>query len=277
MYPLLRQNLKQRMHSSVENRVFAKVGALFGKEKYQFLSFISCMLLTMYAFTLCGCASSNVSRDVTANIDQGVENTRKMVDNATSGNIADTYQNTSQRTKGALLGGAAGGLIGAVSSNIGVFPGIAVGAILGATYGAYIDSNASVEDQLQNRGATIVVLGDQILIVIPSSRIFEYRSARIKPDAYSTLNLANQYINSYTKMLVKVAAYTDCIGPEDVDLALSQEQSERLAKFFVASGMDARVLYAVGYGGTHLVQRRNQDWDGSDNNRIEITLEKLYV
>lgn len=270
MYPLLRQNLKQRTYNSVENRVFAKVGA-------QFFSSISCIFLTMYALTLCGCASSNVSRDVTSNIDDGVENTRKMVDNATSGSIADSYQNASQRTKGALLGGAAGGLIGAVSSNIGVVPGAAIGAILGASYGAYIDSNASVEDQLQNRGATIVTLGDQILIVIPSSRIFEYRSARIKTDAYSTLGLTTRYINSFTKMLVKVSAYTDCLGPADVDLALSQEQSEKIAKFFVASGMDTRVLYAVGYGGTHLVQRRNPDWDGSDNYRIEITLEKLYV
>lgn len=261
----------------MENLFFAKVGALFGKEKYRFLSFISYMILAMYSLSLCGCASSNVSRDVTSNIDTGVENTRKMVDGATSGSIADSYNNASQTTKGAILGGAAGGVIGAVSSSIGVIPGAAVGAVLGASYGAYIDSNASVEDQLQNRGATIVVLGDQILIVIPSARLFEYTSARIKPDAYSTLNLVVRYINGYTKMLVKISAYTNAVGPQDVDLALSQEQAESVSKFFVASGLDARVLYAVGYGGTHLVQRKSFEWEGSDNYRIEITLEKLYV
>jgi outer membrane protein OmpA-like peptidoglycan-associated protein len=264
------------MYSKVENLVFAKVGALFGKEKYWFLSFVSYMILTMYCLALCGCASSEVSRDVSSNIDQGVENTRKMVDNASSGTIADSYQNASQRAKGAILGGATGGLIGALSSNIGVLPGAAVGAILGASYGAYIDKNASVEDQLQNRGATIVVLGDQILIVLPSSRVFEYRSARIKSDAYSTLNLTARYINSYTKMLVKVSVYTDCAGPADLDLALSQEQADRVSKYLAAAGLDARVLYAMGYGGSHIVQR-SHDWEASDNYRIEITLEKLYV
>lgn len=254
----------------MENLFFARVGALFGKGKYLFLPFI------FFCFILSSCASSNVTRDVTANIDEGVENTRQRVDNATSGNLADSYQNASQATKGAMLGGATGGVIGA-SSSIGFLPGAAVGAVLGASYGAYIDSNASVEDQLQNRGATTVVLGDQMLIVLPSYRIFYPMSARIKPDAFSTLNLVVRYVNSHTKMLVKIAAYTNALGPRDVDLALSQEQAERVSKFLAVSGIDARVLYAVGYGGTHLVRNTSYEWGENDNYRIEITLEKLYV
>ncbi|VVC76689.1 putative lipoprotein YiaD [Aquicella siphonis] len=260
------------MYSKVEKRLFARVGALFSKEKLVFFS-----ILAMSSLVLCGCASSNVSRDVTSNIDDGVDNARNLIDGTTGGNVADSYQNASQRAKGAMLGGAAGGVTGAMSSAIGIVPGAVVGAVLGASYGGYIDNNASVEDQLQNRGATVVVLGDQILIVLPSARIFNPMSSKIKPDAYSTLNLVSKYINSYTKMLVKVAAYTGAFGSNDVNLSLSQEQAESVAKYLSAAGVNARVLYATGYGGTHLVQRNSNTWDGNENYRIEITLEKLYV
>lgn len=260
------------MYNEVENRFLAMVGTLFSKETKYFLS-----LLAMYCFILCGCAYSDVERDVTSNIDKGVETTRVKVDATSSGSIADSYQNASQRTHGALLGGAAGGVTGAFTSGVGFIPGMLVGSVFGASYGAYIDSKASVPDQLQNRGATIVVLGDYVLLVLPSARIFEDMSAKIKPDAYSTLNLAARYINGYTKMLVKISAYTNNMQSGDVALCLSQEQAESVARYFVASGLDARVLYAVGYGGMNPVQRSSYAWKENDNYRIEITLEKQYV
>lgn len=243
--------------------MFAKVGV-----KLLFLIFSSVILF--------GCASSDVSRDVTSNIDVGVQHTKRMVDVSADGSIADSYQNASQRTKVALMGGAAGALTGWVSP-IGIFPGALIGAIIGASYGSYIDQNMSLEDQLRNRGATVVVIGDQILVMIPSSRIFDVRSPRIKQDAYSTLNLVIRYINEYTKMLVKVAAYTDVVGSRDANLSLTQEQAENVSRYLNAGGIDARILYAAGYGGTHLVQRNSYAWDGNDNFRVEITLEKLYV
>jgi outer membrane protein OmpA-like peptidoglycan-associated protein len=85
------------------------------------------------------------------------------------------------------------------------------------------------------------------------------------------------YINRYTKILVKISAYTNALGPKEVDLALSQQQADSISKFLLACGLDARLTYAVGYGGTHLVQKNSYSWGASDNYRIEITLEKLYV
>ncbi len=233
-------------------------------------------------FSLCaclvlsGCASSDVSRDTASNFDKGVQHTKDMVNGAADGNIGDSYQNASQSVKGGIIGGVAGGVAGALTPGVGFLPGTAIGAILGASYGAYIETNSTIEDRLENRGANIIVLGDQILIVIPSARIFNENTANVKPQAYSTFDLLAQYINRYTKMLVKVSAYTDATGSKAVDLALSQQQAERVSKLLAASGIDTRVLYAEGYGGTHLVETSSLTWD-TDNYRIEITLEKLYV
>lgn len=256
----------------MENFFFAKAGTLFGKGKLQFLS-----LIILFCLILSGCASSNVSRSVTSNIDKGVVNAEGLVDGAENSSIADSYQNSSQAAKGALIGGAAGAITGALSSGIGVIAGTATGAILGASYGAYIDANTNLQDQLVNRGATIVVLGDQIMIVIPSARIFNDMTPKIKSSAYSTLNLLTRYVNGFTKMLVKISAYTNDTGSASYDLSLSQQQADAIERFLVATGIDARLLYALGCGGTHLVERNSKVWDDNDNYRIEITLEKLYV
>jgi outer membrane protein OmpA-like peptidoglycan-associated protein len=239
---------------------------------FRFLS-----LSTLFCLIITGCASSAVQRDAAANIDLGVQNAKNLAYNATDGDIGDSYQNSSQTTKGVVFGGAAGAVAGSLTPGIGTIAGTAAGAILGGSYGAYIDSNASLADRLINRGANIVVLGDQILIVIPSARIFESMTADIKTPAYSTLNLVSEYINQFNKILVKVAVYTEDTGSRSVDMGLSQQQANRLAKTFVANGLDARVLYGAGYGGTHLVRKNSLNWDGNDNYRIEITLEKLYV
>src|SRR5262249_10285013 len=112
--------------------------------------------------------------------------------------------------------------------------------------------------------------------VLPSARIFASRSAYIKPEAYSTLYLVTKYINRFTKILVKVAGYTADTASKDVDLSLSKEQADAVSKFLWESGLNVRLLYATGNGGIHLVTKNTFDWD-SDNYRIEITLEKLYV
>lgn len=258
------------MYKPVDKWVTAKAGISFSK-KIWLLS-----VLTVLSFALISCASSDVSRNAAANVDLGMQNARNLVDGTSDGSIGESYQNASQTTKGAIIGGTAGAITGLLSPPIGFYAGTAIGGILGAVYGGFIDTNTDLNDQLANRGANIVVLGDQILIVLPSARIFNPNSSTIKPQAYSTLKMVARYINGYTKMLVKVAAYTEDTGSKSIDLALSQQQAEQVSKLLLASGIDARVLYAAGYGGSHLVQKNTLDWD-SDNYRIEITLEKLYV
>jgi outer membrane protein OmpA-like peptidoglycan-associated protein len=224
---------------------------------------------------LTGCVSSHVSRDVASNTDRGFHNARALFYSAGQDNIADTYQNTSQAVKGAVLGGAAGAIVGATSSGVGIFPGTAIGTIFGASYGSYLDANTSLQDQLINRGAIVMVLGDRIKIIWPAARLFYADSACIKSSAYSTLYLLTNYINHYTSMLVKVTSYTDRMPNFKESLALSQRQADAIVKFLWGAGLNTRVLSAVGAGAVSFVEKPNESGGESENNRIEITLKKL--
>jgi outer membrane protein OmpA-like peptidoglycan-associated protein len=241
-------------------------------------AFLSLISISIACLFLSACASSDVSRNVAANTDMGVQNAKNLVDDGGNSDIMESYRNTSQRTKGALLGAAAGAITATtLVSGMSVLPATATGAVLGASYGAYIDAHTTLEDRLINRGVNTVVLGDQVLIVLNSSNIFEYQTARIKPQAYSTLKMVSQYINQYPNMMVRVSGYTADTGSKRVDLALSTMQAQSVARTLSANGVNTRIMYAMGYGGSQLVTANTLDWDDNDNYRVEITLEKLYV
>jgi outer membrane protein OmpA-like peptidoglycan-associated protein len=225
---------------------------------------------------LVACASSNVERTSAHNVDMGVQNAKNLVGDA-DGDLSDAYQNSTQASKGAMLGGTAGGIAGSFMSGIGFIPGAFTGALLGGSYGGYIDSETTLGDQLENRGANVITLGDQIMVVMNSSRLFNGMTPDLKPSAYSTLDVLAQYINSYTKMLVKVTAYTDSVGQERVNQVISQKQAEAITKYLTAMGVNARLLVAEGAGGTSLIAKNQETWGDSDNYRIEITLEKLQA
>ncbi|OGT38597.1 MAG: hypothetical protein A3F12_06905 [Gammaproteobacteria bacterium RIFCSPHIGHO2_12_FULL_38_14] len=237
----------------------------------------SAILLILSCVILSACASSNVSRDVSANVNEGVQNTKTIFSGTGSYDVTQSYGNASQTTKGAIIGGVAGAVASTFSSGISFFPATATGVILGATYGKYLDANMTLQDQLENRGVTVIVLGDQILIAVPSVQLFEPMTATVKPQSYSTIALIAKFVNQYTTMLVKVSGHTAMSGSDTTDIALSKQQAERIAKLLLDSGVNARLLYAEGRGGEHLVVSNALAWNESMNYRIEITLEKYYT
>jgi outer membrane protein OmpA-like peptidoglycan-associated protein len=255
---------------------FAREGNIFGKDSMRWkVSFI--LFFIFLSALITGCASSGVSRNAAAQVDTGSQGAQDFVESLSDGDVSDTYQNSNQTIKGGIVGGALGLMTGALASPIGILPGTAGGIILGAAYGSYIDASTTLRDKLINRAANVVVLGDQVLIVIPSERLFHDMTGTIKSSANSTLDVVADYIRRYTKISVKVAADTSCTLSPRVASSLSQQQANSVERYLALKGVNARLLFAVGYGSSKPVQRETDEWGDTDNNRIEITLEKLPV
>jgi outer membrane protein OmpA-like peptidoglycan-associated protein len=230
-------------------------------------------LVFLLAAFLQGCASSDVSRGAAS----GIHSTYQGAASAFDGNgisIAESYQGTSQTTKGMMLGGATGAVIGGVASGgSGILPGAAGGAIFGGALGAYIDAHTTLADQIINRGNKVIVLGDQILIVMPSKLVFVEGTPELQPYAYKSLNLVSRLISGYPNMSVKVTTYTDSVDPARISRSLSQEQSNTIVKYLWRTHINTRMLYGEGGGDSKPIVAV----DNYANNRVEITLEKLPV
>jgi outer membrane protein OmpA-like peptidoglycan-associated protein len=240
----------------------------------------SFFIITLVIFVqsgLLGCASSNVSREANDNVAVGYQNANSSIDNMGNGSVADSYGNMSQTTKGVLVGGAAGAVIGGVTTGVGALTGLASGAILGGAYGSYLDSNTTLVDQLENRGVKVMVLGDQVRLVMHSSHTFIGFTPEIRPGVYSTLDLVARFLNQYTTMSVRVAAYTNATESARISRAISKEQAESIVRYLWRKGVNTRMLTAAGMGGTNLVTENSMNLDAGWNYRLEITAEKLPI
>lgn len=246
-------------------------------KKLKWMQNIRVFLMFILAIYLSGCASSNVSREANDNAVVGYQNATATFGGAGNGSIADSYGNMSQTTKGVMLGGAVGAAVGGATTGVGALTGLASGAILGGAYGAYLDSNISLTDQLENRGVKVMILGDQIRLVMLSATVFNAYTPEIRPGAYSTLDLVARFLNQYTTMSVRVAAYTNATGSARIAKAISKEQAESVVRYLWRRGVNTRMLTSFGMGGANLVTANSPDLDSGWNYRVEITAEKLPI
>ena len=233
-------------------------------------------MMASFVILLQGCASSEAARGAAFEADKAYLQTDYSARHMTDTGISETYQNTSQMTKGVLIGGVLGAATGSLTPAMGSLAGFGMGMIIGGALGKYIDSHTTLADKLENRHVQVIVLGDHVLIVLPSSVLFYQNTPNIRADAYETLMLVSQLIGSYPNMSVKVTAYTSAAIPDSVAMSLSQQQAQNVAKYLWQTDINTRMLYAEGGGGSKLVTANVADW-GSDNYRVEITLEKLPV
>lgn len=235
---------------------------------------ISRFLLVSSIIFLAACAHSDLERETTCQIDQGVIKNTTAICNLGNVNIADKYQSANQATKGFWLGGAAGAVTGQMTT-VGLGPGALMGAILGGAIGSYIDEHTTLLDRIENQGVKVLILGDQVKFVIPSANIFSGMTSCIRPEAYCVLSQIAQLICCFPNISVEVAAYTNDVGPAAINQALSQEQAESVVKYLWKIGICTRLIYALGKGPCKLIEMSCGCWDQGNNYRIEITLEKL--
>jgi outer membrane protein OmpA-like peptidoglycan-associated protein len=246
---------------------------LFRRPTLIFFTLSMVVLIILSGSGLTGCASSAIERNAETNVDTVYENSNYMLTHP--GDPAGAFQNSSQTTKGILIGTTTGALAaGVISGTSAILPGAVGGAIAGGVVGAYIDYHTNIVDQLENRGVKVMTLGDQVMIIMSSAWTFDGRSARIRPQANSTLDLIAQYIHRYATESVKVAAYTNDSGDNSFNCYMSQQQADRVVKYLWPR-LNTRLLFATGYGGTHLIESNNQSWDKGANYRIEISFTKL--
>lgn len=221
--------------------------------------------------SLTGCASSGVSDSAANQVDAAYQNSATFVGHLGDNGLS-SYPNTSGIVQGAAAGSVAGALaVGfATGTSGGLLIGGAGGAIVGGILGAYLNHNATTIQQLENHGAKVFVLGDQVLIVIPTTQVFSDDSPRMFPRAGNTLDLVAQMVSGYKTMSIKVSVFGDGAAADRIALATSQQQADVLVKYLWPR-VDTRLLYAAGKGNANLVTQAG----GAANSRIEITLEKL--
>lgn len=134
----------------------------------------------------------------------------------------------------------------------------------------------SWEQRFQARGIQLIQVGDYVKFVLPSDYFFLSHSAtELDPRYTCGLDMVASFICGLEKMNLKVAGYTDDEDCHLRNLALSREQAQVIANYLQRRGVDARVLYATGYGECVPVACNTTCKGREMNRRIEITFRKI--
>ena len=132
-------------------------------------------------------------------------------------------------------------------------------------------------DRLAKEGIQIIRLGDDVRIIIPSDNIFVRGTPRLKRSYFPSLDAVIVLVNSYEKIAVKIAGYTDNLGSYERNLALSKQQTSNLMHYLSLNGLDTRILSAEGFGSGDPISSNNDAFGRAKNRRIEITFRYLPV
>ena len=129
------------------------------------------------------------------------------------------------------------------------------------------DEKLSIYNYLLNdRGVSILEVGETRTIVMSSDVLFTPHSANISDQYLVTLKLIARLINLYDTTSVSVNAYTNV--PGDTARALTEKQAQEVVYYLTQQGVDTRLLYAKGYGNAYPVNLKKEA--AHFNKRIEI-------
>ncbi len=193
-----------------------------------------------------------------------------------SSSIWNRYPAPLPTTSGLVAGAVAGAAIGGVAAGgIGVGIGTVMGGVVGASFGNIIQAHMTLVDKLQYHGVEVIQLGDEVKLILPTDRFFKPNSALMNMQYYSVLNMVGEFIEKFQKITVKVSGYTDDHGPWQRNLALSTSQAQSVMQYLWNYGIDARLVFAQGYGDLYPIANNNSANGRALNRRIEITLRRI--
>lgn len=165
----------------------------------------------------------------------------------------------------------AGATIGALS---GAPVGMAVGGITGGLIANYTAKQKTLLQRLQQAHVIVIEVGEQVTLILPADQFFLLHSPALSPKAYPVLNDVAMLLRTYPKTSVVVTGYTDNLGSEQRNVALSKQRAQATADYLWSQEIDSRLLYTEGKGDAEALASnatiKGRQW----NRRIEITFQR---
>lgn len=176
---------------------------------------------------------------------------------------------------GAVIGTIGGVAVGSAAGGIGVPLGAAIGGIWGGAIGSIIQSHQTLVQRLLYNGVQIIRVGDGVRLILPSDRFFFANSANLRTSYKPVLFEVAEFIRAFKKIDIRIAAYTDSQGSDEKNWVLSQNQAKTIAYWLWRKKIEARIMYARGYGAKYPIDDNSTLKGQANNRRIEITFNKI--
>ena len=106
--------------------------------------------------------------------------------------------------------------------------------------------------------------------IVLNNVYFEQSSFIMQKESYPELDKVVAMLKSNPQTKIEIGGYTDNIGDQRLNLALSENRAKVILNYFVSKGIDEERLYYKGYGGTKPVAPNDSEDNKKKNRRVEI-------
>ncbi len=102
--------------------------------------------------------------------------------------------------------------------------------------------------------------------------LFEFGSAKLKPESYHVLDQWVKILKENPNMIIEVAGHTDSIGSDEYNLKLSRARAKAVRDYFIKKGIEPSRIYARGYGERQPIADNGTPEGRALNRRVEIRI-----
>jgi len=186
-------------------------------------------------------------------------------------------RNTNKTQRGAGIGAAGGaaigGVIGSRSGNtvLGAILGATVGGAAGAVIGRRMDK-AAEEMQRELPNATVERVGEGIKITFGSDILFDVNKYDLKPQTQRDLTEFAQTLKKYEDTDIVIEGHADATGSDDLNLRLSRQRADEVARFMQKQGVRSGRVDEKGYGESQPIASNDSESGRQKNRRVEIAV-----
>jgi len=105
------------------------------------------------------------------------------------------------------------------------------------------------------------------LLTVELNILFDTNKSEIKPRFYSELTQVASFLKKHSESSVLIEGHTDNIGPEQLNLKLSESRAKAIAEILINTfKIDSRRVKGIGYGETQPIAN-NETEEGRELNR----------
>ena len=109
-------------------------------------------------------------------------------------------------------------------------------------------------------------------VIVLNGVNFDFNKATLTANAKTILDPVSGELTSHADIQVELSGHTDGRGSEDYNLKLSQKRAEAVRSYFIAHGIAAERMTAVGYGKTQPIASNDTDEGRERNRRVELKI-----
>ena len=125
--------------------------------------------------------------------------------------------------------------------------------------------------KFNKRGIKVITIGQDYLISIPASALFEDQTPHLTWASYSLLNNIAAFLKQFRKVAINVTSYSSKYISVRRERALTLARSRVVSEYLWSQGIDSRFIFTQGLGSDKPVVSFTQGGDSSPNARVEIT------